>query len=132
MLDVKAGLELARSGHRDAALHHLLELGEAALPPLADAYRAERDPDLRALIAEAAWRLRAPAAFDVLAEILQDPHPDVWRQALDGLVALASPESLRILESARDWAEATDAEGRADFRDWVEGTIEDVRGRVNE
>ena len=44
--------------------------------------------------------------------------PVVWKQALDGLVTLASPESLRVLRSAAD--SECDAERRA----WIEEAIE--------
>jgi hypothetical protein len=121
-------LDLAKAGRREAAFHCLFELGESAIPRLAEAYRDEADPAVRNLLVEVIWQLRSPSSIEFLGEALQDPDPGVWKQALDGLVTLASPESLRILESARERLRIADD----DFRAWVEGAIEDVSGRIDE
>jgi hypothetical protein len=86
------------------------------------------------MLVEAIWQLRSPSSLDLLGEALQDPAPEVWREALDGLATLASPESLRILESTRDGLVASDEEGSDgdDLRGWIDGAIEDVRGRIDE
>jgi HEAT repeat protein len=128
MRNVDDYLNLARAGHGEAAGHGLIALGEPALPQLESAYRQENDPAIRNLIVRAIWEIRSPASIDFLAEALQDPAPEVWRQALDGLVALASRESLSILESARDRL----GDDRGPFHEWVAEAIEDVRGRINE
>jgi HEAT repeat protein len=128
MIHLDACLDLAKTGHREAAFHCLFDLGERAIPRLAEAYRAEREPAVRNLLVEVVWQLRSPSSIEFLGEALQDPNPEVWKQALDGLVTLASPESLRILESARDRL-GVDLD---DFQSWVEGAIEDVSGRIDE
>jgi hypothetical protein len=132
MTTITPCLEMAKAGHREAAFHCFLGLGEGAIPRLGEAYRAESDPAVRSLLVEVIWQLRSASSIDFLGEALQDPAPEVWREALDGLVTLASSESLRILERAREGLEASDAEGRADFREWIDGAIEDVRGRIDE
>ncbi len=132
MTTVAPFLEMAKAGHREAALRGLLDLGDVVLPRLGEAYRGEPDPAVRSLLVEVIWQLRSPASFDLLGEALQDPAPEVWREALDGLVTLASPESLQILESARDGLAVSDAEGSSDIRGWIDGAIEDVRGRIDE
>ena len=53
-------------------------------------------------------------------KIRRDPAPEVWKQALDGLVCLASPEAWRALRSAADGED--DEERRA----WIEEAIEQV------
>lgn len=128
MTNVKNAIELARGGHREGAFTSLFERGEAAIPLMAEAFRAEADPALRALLVEVIWQLRSPASIAFLGEALQDPNPDVWKQALDGLVTLASAESLRILEAARETVRPFDD----DFQVWLDGAIEDVSGRVDE
>jgi HEAT repeat protein len=128
MVTITSYLDWARMGNREAAFQALIDLGESAIPRLIEAYRAEADPALRTLIVEVVWQLRSHASLDLLGEALQDPSPEVWRQALDGLVTLATPESLRILEATRDTARG----GDDDFRAWVEGAIEDVSGRIDE
>jgi HEAT repeat protein len=128
MVTITSYLDWARTGNREADLEALIDLGEAAIPRLLEAYRAEADPALRALIVEVVWQIRSHASLEFLGEALQDPSPEVWRQALDGLVTLATPESLRILEGARDSGRG----GDEDFRAWVDGAIEDVSGRIDE
>ena len=128
MSELKTYLEMARAGRKEAALRNLVELGEPAVSGLEEAYRSESDPAVRALLVEAVWQIRAPSAVGFLGEALQDPEPDVWRQALDGLVTLASRESLQILESARDRV----GDDGGEFGEWLDGAIEDVSGRINE
>lgn len=128
MINIDTCLELANTGHREAAFHCLFELGERAIPRLAAAYRSEAEPAVRNLLVEVIWQLRSPTSIELLGEALQDPAPEVWKQALDGLVTLASPESLRILEAARDRVGVS----LDDFQSWVEGAIEDVSGRIDE
>jgi hypothetical protein len=94
-------LNMAKNGDSDAAHHGLIELPSHLLPDLEDAYRGEADPLVRALIVEAVWQHRLPISVGFLAVALEDPHPDVWKEALDGLVTLAPPESRKVLESAK-------------------------------
>lgn len=111
-------IERARSGDHEGAFHGLRELDSDALPALQEAYRCEGDPVVRSLLVEAVWQHRQPSAIGFLADVLGDPTPVVWKQALDGLVTLASPESLRLLRSAAD------GECDAERRDWIEEAIE--------
>lgn len=111
----------ARSGAVEPAFHGLRELGPDALPAMQSAYHVEPDPIVRAMIIEAIWQHRQPSTIGFLAEALRDPAPPVWKQALDGLVTLASPDSIHRLESARD--RETDPERRA----WIEEALEQAR-----
>jgi hypothetical protein len=128
MRSVNDFLELARKGHNEAALQGLIDLGEPAIELLSASYRGESSASVRALIVEAVWQIRSHASVDFLGEALLDPAPEVWRQALDGLVTLASAQSLQILESTRDQL----GDNRPELGDWLDGAIDDVRGRVDE
>jgi HEAT repeat protein len=110
-------IERARSGDHEGVFHGLRELGRDAIPAMESAYRRENDWEIRTLLVEAAWQMREPAVSGFLAEALQDPNPHVWKQALDGLVALASESSLRVLQAALTPDE--DVERRA----WIEEAI---------
>jgi hypothetical protein len=132
VMKLETCLELAKTGHRERAFQSLFDLGEVAIPQLAESYRTQSDPAVRALLVEVIWQLRSPASIAFLAEALQDPDPQVWKQALDGLTTLASLESLRVLESARDRIRIPEGDGDGDFQAWVEGAIEDVSGRIDE
>ncbi|MFO0890391.1 MAG: HEAT repeat domain-containing protein [Isosphaeraceae bacterium] len=107
----------ARSGAVEDAFHGLQDLGTDALPAMQSAYHDEVDPIVRALIVEAIWQRRQPSTTDFLADALRDPAPPVWKQALDGLVTLASPASICALRSA--WDRETNPERRA----WIEEAI---------
>jgi hypothetical protein len=74
----------------------------------------------RALIVEAVWQHRQPTSVDFLAIALDDPHPDVWKQALDGLVTLASPESRKVLELAKSRLAEEDAILRARIEEAID------------
>ncbi len=110
-------IERARSGDHEGAFHGLRELGPDALPDLQEAYRCEDDPIFRSILVEAIWQQRESSAIGFLADVLGDPIPVVWQQALDGLVTLASPEALSVLRSA---AENEHDAGR---RAWIEEAI---------
>ena len=115
---VEDHIERARSGDHEGAFHGLRELDSDALPALQQAYRCEDDPNVRSILVEAIWQHRQPSVIGFLADVLGDPMPVVWKQAIDGLVTLASPESLRVLRSAA--GSECDAERRA----WIEEAIE--------
>lgn len=115
---VEAHIQRARSGDHEGAFHGLRELGSDALPALQEAYRCEDDPNVRSVLVEAIWQHRQPSVISFLADVLGDPMPVVWKQALDGLVTLASQESLRVLRSAAG------SECGAERRAWIEEAIE--------
>jgi hypothetical protein len=128
MTEVDFYLNAARNGDLDMARHGLIELENRAIPALREAYWTESDPAIRALIVEAAWQHRLPPTIDFLSAALADTHPGVWKQALDGLVTLASADSRKVLETALERAAIGDSEHRA----WIEeaiGQINEVMGR---
>lgn len=70
--------------------------GPAAIQPiLAREFRSESDSREKARILEVIWQHRDPALVPVLAEALGDPSPFVWKEALNGLVALTFPNVSR-------------------------------------
>jgi hypothetical protein len=70
---------------------------------------------------EVVWQHGCPSALDFLLTALDDPHPAAWKQALDGLVVLASPEAEQRLRAA---ACRSDAEGER--LGWFEEAIEQI------
>src|SRR5262245_41792520 len=78
------------------AWSRLLEYRSAAVPQLQEALHAASSPRVRALIVELLWQTREPSVVGSLAEALNDPAAEVWKAALDGLVAIrgASAESV--------------------------------------
>ena len=96
------------------AYHSLVELGPQVLPELEKQLATSRDTAFRAALVELARQLHSEDALPLFAAALRDPSPDVWKAALDGLVALASPASLLLLEEAAE----REPPGRTDFREW--------------
>ncbi len=117
-------LGLCREGRHDEAFFGLLELDHDVLLALMEAYRAEPDAEIRALLVEVIWQHRQPSANPFLAQVLQNPEPEIWKRALDGLVAMASSESLDALHTARE-------SGDGEFRKWVEEAIGQVREQLH-
>ena len=116
-------LERYREGDADRALHGLLELDDEDLRELASEFRAATDTRLRVFLLGVIWQHRQQSVVPLLAEALLDSEPRVWREALDGLVTLASPASLEVLRAARTrhFTKQHDAE---EFRRWLEEAIE--------
>ena len=121
-------VEKARAGSLEEAFHGLRELSPDAISAMQSAYLDEDAPIVRALLVEAIWQHRQHSAIDFLAAALQDPAPVVWRQALDGLVALASPASIQSLRTAG--RREADAERRVWIEEAVDQAAETVAGQA--
>lgn len=121
-------LQIARCGSFEAAFHGLIDIGPEVIPSLVQAYRSESDPQVRALIVEVVWQHRCPSTLDFLAAALDNPHPAVWKQALDGLVVLASPEAEHRLRAVAGRLDVGD-ERRAWCEEAIHQITEAVAGR---
>ncbi|MFD1468834.1 cyclic nucleotide-binding domain-containing protein [Hymenobacter caeli] len=67
-------LELGRKAGRAAAAQHLLRLGDAVLPALADVLSAEPDPARVRRVAQVCGRLRTAASRQLLVALAGQPH----------------------------------------------------------
>ncbi len=81
----------------DDAFHTLIEADRAIIPLLIQQFTAQTYGADRARIIEVIWQRRDKATIPFLASALHDPHSDVWKQALDGLVAIGGIESRNAL-----------------------------------
>jgi hypothetical protein len=77
---------------------------------LAAAFRTETNSVKRSTILEVIWQHRDPSMISLLSEALKDSSPEVWKQALDGLVALAGLQSITTIERARSGLLGVDAD----------------------
>lgn len=116
-------LELFRRGDTDNAFHGLLELDRNILPELMASARAQQDIRVREFLVRVIWQHREPTVIPFLGEMLFDSEPQVWQQALNGLVTLASPASLEVLRAARTRSFPTERAAK-EFRRWLEEAIE--------
>jgi hypothetical protein len=120
-------LEAFRAGDDDAAMTTLLEVEEELVPSLVQAFRTEADAEARAFLVTVAWERREDHSPAFIVEALNDPAEEVWQSALDGTVALASPEMLNALLSMLQ-QERADATSTRRFQMCVEEAIKYVDG----
>ena len=98
---IRAAVEAYRNGEDEEPLAALLELDADIVPPMAELFRGETDPNVRAFLVRVAWERRERSSVEFLVEALSDPTEEVWQSALDGTVALASPEILEVLHAVK-------------------------------
>lgn len=115
--------EMYRIGDSDDAIHGLMEMGRDVIPELASHFRVATDVDEKALVLHALWQYRDDSAVPILQEALAASERPVWQEALDGLVALASPTAIAALRAAR-----TQHFDNAELRDWIDEAISQARG----
>src|SRR5262249_26726196 len=97
-----------------AAYHALVELGPDVLPVLQERLSETNDGALRAALVQVARQMRSAQAVPLFEAALRDAEPEVWKEALDGLVVLASPAAVAVLAAALD----ADPPGRTSPEDW--------------
>lgn len=122
-------LEKLRQGEFETAFHGLTEASRSVIPRLIDAFHQERSPSIRAELVSIIWNHRQPEAAFFLAEALNDLDPKVWKSALDGLVTLASPAALQILQAASS-RELPNKKQTEEFRQWVSEAITQVQEAI--
>jgi hypothetical protein len=93
-------LNAARNGDIDTAFHVLRELALASVSALTEAYSAEIDPAVRVVIVRAIREHRLPSTVGFFAAAIRDSNAEVWKEGLDGLVSIATPEARQVLENA--------------------------------
>ncbi len=104
------------------AFHTLLEADHTILPNLMQHFAAEADGAHRARILEVIWQHRLTSTIPFLASALHDPHSEVWKQALDGLVAIGGNDSRNVLVDFR-----SDIAPNDDRFDWVNEAIDQIQ-----
>jgi len=112
------------------AFHSLVEMGPRILPELEDQFETSRNPRFRAALVELARYLHAEEALPLFDSALRDPSPEVWKAALDGLVDLASPASLRLLQEAAE-REPPGSTADADWKTWLVEALQQARAAFN-
>ncbi|MDB6034693.1 MAG: hypothetical protein JWM16_5031 [Verrucomicrobiales bacterium] len=116
-------LEMFRRGDVDDAFHGLLEMDRGILPELMEAFRLEKDIPTRQFLIQIIWEYRDASAIPLLGEALYNDEPCIWQEALNGLVTMACPDSLRLLREARKRQFPTRRETE-EFACWLNEAIE--------
>ncbi len=100
-IEIRESLETFRAGAEEEAFFELLKMPGDVMSPATIAFRTEQDPAIRAFLVKVVWHRRDREAIALLAEAVNQSDEQIWQEALDGLVALASPEALAVLTAAR-------------------------------
>lgn len=94
-------LKQLKSTDWEDGYHGLIEADHGIIPILIASFRNEQDAALRAMLVKIVWQHRVPETVGFLVEALADSNPDIWKNALDGLVTIATPEAIKVLESTK-------------------------------
>jgi hypothetical protein len=121
-------LNQLRQGKFEEGFFGLIEAEEDAIPLLIEAFGEEKNREIRAQIVHCVWQHRRPMVVAFLGALLLDPEEAVWREALDGLVAIGGPEAVRVLEEAKVRVPARQA-GRSITIDWIDEALVQLPSR---
>jgi len=124
--DIREILEKFHRGAEEEAFFELLEMPGDVMSALTTAFRTEQNPALRGFLVKVAWQRGDRQAIALLAEAVNESDEEIWQEALDGLVALASPEAVAVLTAART-RELADRSETQRFQSWVSEAIEYIR-----
>jgi hypothetical protein len=108
--------------------HPKLDYGIAALPFFAAAFERETHPEHRVRLVRVIWEFRDNSALPLLSIALQDSFSEVWKESLDGIVAIGGEKGLAVLKDALATVPDTDA---SDKRSWIMEAISQVEERIN-
>ena len=116
-------LERLREGDFGTAFHGMIDLPPAVVPLLISAYHDEISRNIRYGLLRIIWEFRTPLAVPLLEAALRDRSDGRWKDALDGLVTLASSEAIDALERVLADAQAQ-SKADSDYVDWVREALE--------
>ncbi len=108
------------------AYHSLIEANDAIVPFLIEAFRNEQNPAIRSALVEIIWHHRLPETVEFLSEALGDSAAEVWKSALDGLVALGGQPALRVLKSAKQQIRS-DRQAETTRAEWINEAIRQIK-----
>lgn len=121
-------VELRKGPGKCDAYFELVEADDAVIPLLIAAFHRETGGGARALLVDAIWEHRNPVILEFLAEALADPEGPVWKNALDGFVALGTAPALARLRAAR---ERLAGAGDADRLLWIDEAVQQIAEDVD-
>jgi HEAT repeats len=119
-------LKDARQGSYTSAFFGLMEAPFDVVPELIKTYQASENADIRSFLLNVIWEHRQPAIIPFLSKALYDSDDSIWKEALNGLVALGSDDAVAALNSAliRDFKNQKD---RDYFLAWLTEAIEQAK-----
>lgn len=119
-------LDLIRQGYTESAFFALIESEPSVIPVLIEAFPKPVNSGIRAKIVQCIWQHRRPEDVSFLANLLYDPESAVWREALDGLVAIGGSDVVSALQEGR-MRLSEEQPVRATTVEWVDEALEQIR-----
>ncbi len=113
----------------DDAYYSLIEADDGIIPILIERFRSEKDSAIRSELVEIIWQHRNLDTVEFLSEALEDTAPQVWKNALDGLVALAGPKAMQVLRSAQNRVFPKQRQ-TDEFQAWLKEAIEQAEEMI--
>ena len=110
------------------ACRRLIEADHSIITYLIEVFRTEKDTAIRAELVEIVWqhRVSQTMVMDFLAEALGNKQPEIWKNALDGLVTLGGDSAMQILESFRQRVLKNSGENLEQL-EWIDEAIQQIR-----
>ena len=108
---------------RENAYFGLLDLDDTLVPKLIETYREQTEIKIRETLIEVIWQHRLPTTLEFLAEVLLDPSPDVWKAALDGIVAIDGPMAITALQVTRSQLMSSKDEESRTRLEWIDEAV---------
>ena len=90
----------------DDAFHRLIEAGPRVLPQIISTIQSTQHPSVRLWLVRVLLEYRSPDTAPLLAELVKDNDPAVWKGALDALVTIGGVSAREALARARETADA--------------------------
>ena len=119
--------QLTTDSAEDAYFALLTHSTEVNIPAFIRAYHEQNNPHVRASLLEIVWRQHPSSTpLEFLAQALRDSSAEVWKSALDGLVSIARPECVVILECERQHLLEADPENASTRPDWIAEAIQQL------
>jgi HEAT repeat protein len=87
-------IEQLAGPNRESAYHALIEADDMIVPYLIERYHTEQNEETRAALVEIIWQHRLPETIGFLVTVLDDKNPAMWKNALDGLVAIGGQPAI--------------------------------------
>lgn len=106
-----------------------LDFASSAMPYFIAALQQGNTPPRRPRLVRVISQFRDSAALPTLAIALRDPFEHVWKNALDGMVALGGNQALAVLNEALAMTSATPAE--TEKFEWIHEAVTQVAEAVD-
>lgn len=119
-------IEQLRKGSEDA-YHALIELDNAYIPELMGLFYQEKNSEMQALLLEVIWQHRSPDTLLLLQEALHYDDAEIWKTALDGIVALNHLQGLNVLADEKARLHTFTDKSATERLDWIDEAYQQLQ-----